>query len=257
MKIMKKKPHPICASALVGAIRLQTQATLRTLHWPRPSLAVSLVTLLTAFGSSSTQAVSIVNISIPVGSMDSGHSVNSGVYSEAPGPAAVGIGRIVDPAYDSGFSLHDHGYISAHVPDPAQSVVTYQFDSLAVITALELNVHANGISKIEAFVGDTLGSLTSIGVFTGSLGAPLGSAMFTEHALNTFSFGNTTAGLYFQFIVTETTLADGYANYHAILNFHEPDTNTVPDTLGWSPFAATILGLVALRHKLAPRPARS
>jgi hypothetical protein len=176
---------------------------------------------------------------------------DSGVYSEAPGPTAVGIGRIVDPASDFKFSMHDHGYIAPHIPDPTQSVVTYLFDSPAIVTGLELNVHANGISKIEALVGDTLGSLTSLGIFTGSLGAPRGSAMFSEHALNSFSWANTLSGVYFQFVVRETTLSDGYANYTAIPIFHEPPPHGVPDSLGFPTVAATLMGLMALRRRIA------
>ncbi len=238
------------APAGAGAPIHPTQAKGARLRSRIPVLMAALCLLATA----SAPAVTIVNISMPSGSMDGGSwPGDSGAYSEAPGLAAIGIGRIVDPASAFKFSMHDHGYLAPHVPDPLQSVVTYQFDTAAVVTGLELNVHANGISKVEALVGDTLGSLTSLGIFTGNLGAPWGSSMFSEHALNSFSWANTTAGLYFQFIVRETTLSDGYANYAAIPTFHEPPppSHGVPDSLGLPTTTATLLGLLALRRRMA------
>lgn len=199
----------------------------------RAPLALACVGILAAAISQTAQAAVIVNVAMPSGSMDGGSwPGDSGVYSEAPGSSAVGIGRIVDPAFAFKFSMHDHGYLAPHVPDPLQSVVTYQFDTATVVTGLELNVHANGISKIEALVGDSLGGLVSLGTFTGSLGAPLGPTMFAEHALNSFSWANTTAGVYFQFIVRETPHPDGYANYTAI-----------PLTVVPEPQTCTLLGL--------------
>ncbi|MBL9139283.1 MAG: hypothetical protein JNK85_25670 [Verrucomicrobiales bacterium] len=223
----------------------------KTLMRPAP-LALACVSTLAAAILPAAQALSIVNISMPSGSMDGGSwPGDSGVYSEAPGPAAVGIGRIVDPTSAFKFSMHDHGYLAPNVPDPLQSVVTYQFDSPAVVTGLELNVHANGISKVEALVGDSLGSLFSLGTFTGSLGAPTGSSMFSEHALNAFSWANTTPGLYFQFVVTETTLDNGYANYTALPTFHLPTPQGVPDSLGLPTVVATLIGVAALRRRTA------
>lgn len=213
-------------------------------------LALACVGALALTLHPAAQGVSIIAISMPPGSMDGGSwPGDSGVYSEPPGTTAVGIGRIVDPTSSFKFSMHDHGYLAPNIPDPLQSVVTYKFDAPAVVTGLELSVHANGISKIEALVGDSLGSLVSLGTFTGGLGAPVGSAMFTEHALNAFGWANTTPGLYFQFVVAETTLDNGYANYTAIPTFHAATLQGVPDSLGLPAVAATLAGVVALRRR--------
>lgn len=242
------------APAGAGALIKPNQSPRSTPGPCFPVLAAALVTLLVAAVPGPAHAVTIVNISMPSGSMDGGCWPSiAGVYSEAPGPGAVGIGRIVDPAYAFTFSMHDHGYIAPHVPDPLQSVVTYQFDTAAVVTGLELEVHANGISRIEALIGDSLGSLVSLGTFTGSLGAPLGPVSFAEHDLNTFTFANLTPGLFFQFIVKETPLSDGYANYTAVPIYHEPTTHGVPDTVGLPTAAAAFFGVVALRRTFGGR----
>jgi hypothetical protein len=52
--------------------------------------------------------------------------------------------------------------------------------SLTVVDQIEIIQHQNGITKIEAFVGDSVGSLTSIGSIFGPDGDVTGSSVFTE-----------------------------------------------------------------------------
>jgi hypothetical protein len=108
-------------------------------------------------------------------------------------------------------------------------------------------VHANGISIIEGFVGNSLGDLESIGVVTGTLGALRGDVQFTELDLNDFYFNSTKSGTIFQFVVRETTLENGWANYHAI-PFFTPAS--VPDVLGGWTALLTLAGMLMWHRKI-------
>ena len=119
----------------------------------------------------------IQSVSVPVGSMDAtSHPLddNAWTVSAPPFPFDVqkGIGVLVNPLYLPGsdnFALHDHQYLEAHVPDPTRAVVTFVFDQPVAVKRLELIQHANGITQIEGFVGDSVESLTSIGTVFGPL----------------------------------------------------------------------------------------
>lgn len=173
-------------------------------------------------------ASSIIGISTPVGSDDAqSHPKDDNVWSvnTPPYPFDIntGIGFLINPTYpmaptspvQSDFSRHDHVYSAANVPDPARAVVTYQFDMPTVIDQLEIIQHQNGMTRIEGFIGNSLGSLTSIGSIFGPSGDNTTFNGLTEGSSQVFDFNNTVAGTYFQFIIRKTNASDGWATYRA------------------------------------------
>ena len=205
-------------------------------------------------GLAAAQAAIITEISIPVGSQDAGcYPVWHGVYSvSAPIDPAVGVGNLVNPDPISAFSLHDHVYVSPYAPDPSRAIVTYQFSSPVTVSELELVQHANGITQVEGFVGNSPGSLASIGSVFGPDGDVTGYGYFAEGRNYVFDFNNTTAGTYFQFVVRKTNIDNGWANYRAyprdenggrfgLVEVPEPHEYTMVVVLG-------LLGL-AVRHR--------
>ncbi len=130
-----------------------------------------------------------------------------------------GAGTIVSPQQQTHFSLHNTTgptTFDNHTPDPAKAVVTYRFDRPVNVIDVEMIVHRNGITRIEGFVGDDPNELMSIGEAT-TAGATRGQPFAEEHSSHVFSFdpSRTRAGRYFRFIVRETALVNGFANYQA------------------------------------------
>ncbi len=115
----------------------------------------------------------------------------------------------------SEFALHvTGGYVAPHVPNPATATITFEFDRPAGIRAVEIVEHSNGISEIEVRTANSLADLehhsTSLGVFTGSLGA----GPFPEFATNRFPIlGGLTPRRYLRITVTRTALAQAFAAY--------------------------------------------
>lgn len=178
----------------------------------RPVVFCLILALLSA-----NAPASIMSVSIPEDSMDSGcwptwHGVWSVSAPPYPLDVTSGIGHLVNEAPPPGsasFALHDHRYASAGVPDPARAVVTYTFSKPTVVDQIQIMQHGNGIRAIEGFAGDSLGSLASVGT------VDLGAGTYTEFQMSTFDFDNTTAGHYFQFIVRLTSISNGWASYRA------------------------------------------
>jgi len=146
--------------------------------------------------------------------------LNDNVWSVSAPPypldVTTGIGNLINPSY-AGFSMHDHVYIAPHIPDPTRAVVTYQFDAAAIVDQIEIIQHGNGISKIEALVGNSLGSMTSIGNIFGPSGDVMFAGAFSEGSSQVFDFDNTLAGSYVQFVVTKTNLSNGWGTDRAFL----------------------------------------
>jgi len=111
--------------------------------------------------------------------------------------------------------MHDDHYVSANVPDPTREVVTYHFDQSTVVRQLEIIQHANGVSKIQGFVGDSVDSLVSIGDVFGPSGDITGGSAFADGSSQVFDFNNAVAGTWFRFVVTKTPLSNGFALYRA------------------------------------------
>ena len=197
----------------------------RRLNW-KGRCTLLCITLLAMLCVGQVDAASIVGVSVPVNSHDAiSHALTDNVWSVSAPPFPLdintGIGFLINPSLpvlnSSEFSLHDHVYTSPHIPDPTRAVVTYQFDTQAAVDQVEIIQHTNGISRIEGFVGNSLGSLTSIGDIFGPSGDVTGSSQFVEGQSQVFDFNNIQAGLFFQFIITKTSLQNGWASYRAFL----------------------------------------
>lgn len=188
------------------------------------SLRVMLIVGLLCF-SSPIALADIISIESPDQSDDAQsypRDANSWSISVPPYPLDInfGMGQIVNPVHSSGaspvqsdFARHDHFYTSAHVPDPSRAVVTYRFDTPTIVDQVEIIQHRNGITQLEAFVGDTLGTLNSVGSIFGPAGDNTTFNGLTEHGSDVFDFNNTVAGTYLQLVVRKTNAVDGWATY--------------------------------------------
>ncbi len=181
-------------------------------------VAIVVTALLVLPQPISIAAPVITGVSIPTDSMDAAcRPRNEGVWSisSPPYPLNVnsGIGYLINPTLPSpsDFVLHDHVYDSSYVPDPLRAVVTYSFNVAAAVDQIHIVQHGNGIQEIQAFVGDSLGSLTSIG------SVDIGGGSYPELSTSVFDFDNTTEGRYFRFVVRRTPHPDGWASYRAYL----------------------------------------
>ena len=199
------------------------------MHFPRFVNVVSvgfLVSFCLVLGGS-VEGAEVVGLGIPTNSMDAGcHPVEDGVWDIQGPPVNInlGIGYLINPSYAAGnandFTLHDHRYPTAHVPDPTRAVVTYRFDEPVYVQGVEIIQHSNGITQIEGFAGDSLAGLTSLGAVFGPRGDVTGSNVIPEGESNYFDFGNALiGGTYFQFIVRKTSKNDGWASYRAFCEF--------------------------------------
>ncbi len=159
----------------------------------------------------------LVGLSIPEGSMDSScEPRDSWVWSVAgaPPPNDIGIGYLVNPdPFAGAFVLHDHVYDEDHVPDPARAVVTFEFGSPVRLEAIDVVQHTNGLTLLEAFVGDDLQSLASIASVFGPFGDVTGWHVFAEYDLQRFEFPPAAAGRFLVVVIRKTSLHDGYASY--------------------------------------------
>jgi hypothetical protein len=218
----------------------------------------------TAFG----QVFNIIGVSIPVWSNDApSHATAVSVFSVSAPPFpfndSLGIGYLINPVVNSGlgsdeFSLHDHQYVAARVPDPARAVITYVFDQPVAVDQLEVIQHSNGITQFEAFVGNSLATLTSIGTAFGTHGDVTSSTrgLFSEFEQDLFDFDNTVTGSVLQLVVTRTSLDDGWANYriyprdeNGIRYLGATTATTVPEPSEWAAIAGAGLTLFAVARR--------
>jgi len=153
------------------------------------------------------------------------------------------MANVLNPVSTS-FSMHSHDYVAPYVPNPFRAHAIYQFDGEVNVSGIDMGMHSNGINKIEGFIGDSLGSLVSLGVVSGSLG----NGPFSERSNNFFAFSSSASGSIFQIVVRETSLHNGWANYWAIPQFD--DASPVPDA---GPGAAGLAVLAASIYSLRRR----
>ena len=125
-----------------------------------------------------------------------------------------GIGYTVDATqagnFDPGnFVKHDHVYVGFRIPDPTRAQITFKYDSAVSLSGVQIVEHVNGISKLHAFVGDDLGSLTDVGDVFGNIG-DVGS-FGVNGALNQFNFSGTATGRFVRIVFSQSSLNGGYA----------------------------------------------
>ena len=180
-----------------------------------------------------TKAAVIVGVSIPVDSQsDLCRPKIDGVWSVSAPPYPLnvtrGIGHLINPDESfapmvvESFLFHEHDFKgqppvmpAPHTPNPARAVVTYTFDSPAIVDQLEIVQHTNGITKVEGFVGNSVDSLASIGSVFGPDGDVTGESRFAELQLYVFDFDNEMAGRIFQFVICKCSGSTGYSAYRA------------------------------------------
>lgn len=174
----------------------------------------------------------ITSVSIPKESQDfnnnDGYAARDDIWTVTVPPfplnTDLGIGHLlnssptilaadIDPLTRFGV-LHSHKYSAPYVP-LSSAVVSFTFDAPTAVDQLELIQHFDGITRIEGFVGNDLNSLISIGNIFGPDGDVHGPAYFTSGQSYLFDFNNSIAGTIFQFRITQTSLADGYALHRA------------------------------------------
>jgi len=184
--------------------------------------------------STPVYARSIIGISIPVNSQShlsrpAADNVFSAVVSGGVLNINLGIGIIVNPTYPlpgENFALHQDQqvfstpYIAAWRPDPATSTVTFTFDTPTVVSGVELVQHVFGVTQITGRLGNSLGSLQSLGSVFGPSGDVFGGGSVfvvpTDGVSQIFSFGNTSqAGTVFTFEVNKTVYYEAYGLFRA------------------------------------------
>ncbi|MBL9175005.1 MAG: thrombospondin type 3 repeat-containing protein, partial [Verrucomicrobiales bacterium] len=167
----------------------------------------------------------IIGIEIPIGScsascfplIDDVWSTSGLLY---PFNNGRGIGWLVNPTLDrtttppEGLVLHDGGSYSGGTPDPNRAVITYYFDQQVTVSQVEIIQHANGISQIEGFVGESPESLVSIGYAWGSRQNQTGVNVYSEWETDIFHFdNNVTAGAMLRLIIKRTSFDSSYGTY--------------------------------------------
>lgn len=204
---------------------------------PTQFVAMAFAAVLTTIPFAATHAA-IVGVSVPVNSSDAtSHPLSDNVWTisvpPVPFDVATGIGFLINPTFaapgsshnPSDFTLHDHQFLGANVPDPSRAVVTFKFDTPTIVKGLEIIQHHNGISQVEGFAGNDPNNLTSLGSIFGPNGDVTGFNVFTEYSSQLFDFGNTTSsGTYFQLVVRKTPHPNGWATYRIL----PLDVNGVP-----------------------------
>ena len=226
---------------------------------PTQFVAMAFAAVLTTISVAAHAA--IVEISIPVNSSDAiSHPLTNNVWTisvpPAPFDVATGIGFLINPTFaapgssanPNDFTLHDHQYLSANVPDPSRAVVTFKFDTPTIVKGIEIIQHQNGISQVEGFAGDDPNNLTSLGSIFGPNGDVTGFGVFTEFSSQVFDFGNTTSGgTYFQMVVRKTSNPSGWASYRIF----PIATSTVPVPAAFWLLGSALGGLGMMRRRTA------
>jgi hypothetical protein len=184
-------------------------------------------------------SANIIGVSTPI-SWDS-ESASTAYGSEWLRESATGytgVGIILNPEYTPyydhddhhlQFAKHAHSYLEPYIPDPRGAQVTYLFDSPVIVNSLRMIEHGNGVTRVQAFVGNSLDSMVSIGNVFGAKGDQTGYGVFGECEENLFSFVNEQSAVYLQIVFTKTSLDHGYAMYRAYPEWREPPSVPEPE----------------------------
>lgn len=210
----------------------------------------------------------ITSISVPQESQDFGNNdsypARDNLWSASVPPfpfdSSRGIAHLIDTSASALATdtspqgllavLHSHRYTEPFVP-VFSTVISYTFDEPTVVDSLNLLQHTNGITRLEGFVGNDLGSLTSVGNIFGPRGDVRGASVFSEGESSVFDFNNTLAGTIFQFRITQTSLTDGYALHRAypLRSDGTQISAAVPEPSGSALLVVGALGVAASRKR--------
>ena len=165
-------------------------------------IIVALLAALISFGLPA-RAAQIVGISTPIGSNNgTSRSLTDNVWSVTgmPAPTNSGIGWMIDTTESSdyastNFVKHDNIYsppnwsiyAAPYVPDPARAQVTFTFSSAIVLESVRILEHFSGVTKVQAFIGNSPSTMTEIGDVFGSQG-DLTTYFAANGTINDFDF---------------------------------------------------------------------
>ncbi|MFO1174411.1 MAG: cadherin-like domain-containing protein [Paracoccaceae bacterium] len=171
----------------------------------------------------------IHSLSIPANSNDANsHALNDQVWSVTAPPGGTinttsGIGWLVNPDYQSDvaanyFTMHDHVPSFGQYPDPARTIVTFQFAAPTAVDAIDLIEHRNGITSLHVYAGNDLNALTDMGSTIGSLGDLSGFNTMYDGQVDSFDIQDTAPITYLQVVLDKRAAPDGYALYRMFLH---------------------------------------
>ncbi len=202
---------PVTLGALANATDVDT-ANLTVVNVP-----ATLPDGVTFAATSEIPLSNYLSISVPVNSHDANSAArDTGIWSvTAPFNVTSGIANLINPApaFYGQFVIHDHVYVAPYEPDPSRAIITFEFATPTIVDQVEIVEHANGITKLHGYVGNSLGSLMDIGSAVGSFGDITGPGIMTEFSVNTFDFDNTIAATFFQVVLEKSSFDLGYALY--------------------------------------------
>lgn len=168
----------------------------------------------------------ITGVSIAPNSQDNSRPTVDNVYSmtftsNVAAELLIGVGIMVNPDvtnvfvgnYELNFAMHDHDYVALQVPNPDQSWFSFTFDSPRNVSSLDVFQWPDGPTRIAAYSGNDVNSLSLISEVFGPDGDVLGS---TLGGWDRFQFGTTTSALFYKFVITKTGETGGYAMFRAI-----------------------------------------
>jgi hypothetical protein len=247
-------------------------------------LAIAVLTVLLC--ATNNGDASIIEISVPESSQANSRPAIDGVWDAVAVGGVLdidtGIGLIVNPIFvsandQSDFALHQNAalgspaYVAGYIPDPQASTVVYHFDQSTIVSSVDIIQHINGVTALSASIGDSLGSLTSLGTVFGPAGNlldPSCTSAFIDGSRQTFNFNNSTeAGTYFALTVAKSSCPAAFALHReflydeggrAITALNEPASVSEPRLLGLTS-SAIVFVLLAYLHTMRtrrPRPRR-
>ncbi len=209
----------------------------------------------------------IIEVSIPMGSTETGTTTaNDNIWTATAVngvlDTAHGIGAILRQTYQVGddlaMNIHYSGFapFSNNHPSPDVSTITYYFDTNTTVRGFAVIQHVNGITKLSAMLGASIGSLANLGSTFGPAGDVVAtpgvpSNLAPDGTIQIFDFGNATlAGYVLQVFVDKTWCSDCFGTFaiaplDASLNFI-PAANSSQDVAEPTTLAVLAVGAIGL-----------